>query len=122
MEDVTSHPKLARMAGTLAGIYDLKHSPELHEEMTFESPTSGEPAADAAPLEGAEGIWPTPERVRLFRLAWDLTGTQFGSRQTLYERFFNGDVVQLRMRRYLQYDYSRAEESVRRFMGSRWSS
>ena len=57
-----------------------------------------------------------PERVRLFRLAWDLTGTQFGSRQTLYERFFNGDVVQLRMRRYAQYDYSRAEESVRTFM------
>ena len=58
-----------------------------------------------------------PERVRLFRLAWDLIGTEFGSRQTLYERFFNGDVVQLRMRRYAQYDYSRAEESVRRFMG-----
>ena len=57
-----------------------------------------------------------PERVRLFKLAWDLIGTQFGSRQTLYERFFNGDVVQLRMRRYAQYDYTRAEESVRRFM------
>ena len=57
------------------------------------------------------------ERVRLFRLAWDLIGTQFGSRQTLYERFFNGDVVQLRMRRYGQYDYTRAEESVQRFMG-----
>ena len=57
------------------------------------------------------------ERVRLFRLAWDLVGTQFGSRQPLYERFFNGDGVQLRMRRYAQYDYTRAEESVRRFMG-----
>ena len=57
-----------------------------------------------------------PERVRLFRLAWDLIGTQFGSRQTLYERFFNGDVVQLRMRRYAQYHYTRAEESVQRFM------
>ena len=58
-----------------------------------------------------------PERVRLFRLARDLTGTQFGSRQTLYERFFYGDVVQLRMRRYAQYDYSRDEELVQRFMG-----
>ena len=57
-----------------------------------------------------------PERVRLFKLAWDLIGTQFGSRQTLYERYFNGDVVQLRMRRYAQYDYTRAKESVRRFM------
>ena len=56
------------------------------------------------------------EKARLFRLAWDLIGTQCGSLQTPYERFFNGDVVQLRMRRYAQYDHSRAEESVRRFM------
>ena len=57
-----------------------------------------------------------PDRIRLFRLAWDLVGTQFGSRQALYERFFNGDVVQLRQRRYATYDYSRAKESVRNFM------
>ena len=43
--DVTSQPKLARMAQTLAGIYDLQHSPELHDKMTFTSPTSGEPVA-----------------------------------------------------------------------------
>ena len=28
---------------------------------------------------------------RLFRLAWDIAGTSFGSRQVLYERFFAGD-------------------------------
>ena len=55
------------------------------------------------------------DRVRLFRLAWDMIGTQFGSRQTLYERYFNGDVVQLRQRRFASYDYSRADESLRRF-------
>jgi 4-hydroxyphenylacetate 3-monooxygenase len=55
------------------------------------------------------------ERIRLFRLAWDMIGTQFGSRQTLYERYFNGDVVQLRQRRFATYDYSRADEAVRRF-------
>lgn len=31
------------------------------------------------------------ERVRLFRLAWDTCCSAFGSRQTLYERFFQGD-------------------------------
>ncbi|MER1957841.1 MAG: 4-hydroxyphenylacetate 3-monooxygenase, oxygenase component [Solibacillus sp.] len=31
------------------------------------------------------------ERVRLFRLAWDVTMSPFGTRQTLYERFFFGD-------------------------------
>jgi 4-hydroxyphenylacetate 3-monooxygenase len=29
--------------------------------------------------------------VELFRLAWDIAGTSFGSRQVLYERFFAGD-------------------------------
>ena len=43
--DVGSHPKMTRMARTLAGIYDLQHSPELHKRMTFTSPTSGEPVA-----------------------------------------------------------------------------
>ena len=56
------------------------------------------------------------DRIKLFRLAWDLVGTQFGSRQTLYERFFNGDVVRLRQRRFETYDYSRAKESLRSFM------
>ena len=32
------------------------------------------------------------------------------------ERFFNGDVVQLRQRRYATYDYSRAEASLELFM------
>ena len=56
------------------------------------------------------------ERIALFRLAWDLTGTQFGSRQTLYERFFNGDVVRLRQRRFATYDYTRATKAVDTFL------
>jgi 4-hydroxyphenylacetate 3-monooxygenase len=34
---------------------------------------------------------PARDRVKLFRLAWDLAGTSFGSRQVLYERFFASD-------------------------------
>ncbi|MDE2900027.1 MAG: hypothetical protein OXN15_03250, partial [Chloroflexota bacterium] len=55
------------------------------------------------------------DRVRLFRLVWDFIGTQFGSRQILYERYFNGDVVRLRQGRYHTYDYSRADASLQRF-------
>jgi 4-hydroxyphenylacetate 3-monooxygenase len=29
--------------------------------------------------------------VKLFRLAWDIAGSSFGSRQVLYERFFASD-------------------------------
>ncbi len=45
LNDVTTHPKTARMARTVAGVYDLQHMPENHERMTFKSPTSGEPVA-----------------------------------------------------------------------------
>jgi 4-hydroxyphenylacetate 3-monooxygenase len=31
------------------------------------------------------------DRVKLFRLAWDIAGSSFGSRQVLYERFFASD-------------------------------
>lgn len=31
------------------------------------------------------------ERTRLFKLAWDLIGSNFGSRHELYERFYSGD-------------------------------
>jgi 4-hydroxyphenylacetate 3-monooxygenase len=55
------------------------------------------------------------DRVRLFRLVWDFIGTQFGSRQILYERYFNGDVVRLRQGRFQTYDYSKADESLAKF-------
>jgi len=33
------------------------------------------------------------DRVRLFRLAWDTCCSAFGTRQVLYERFFQADAV-----------------------------
>ena len=41
--DVTTHPKLARMAQTLAAVYDLQHDPQLHDKMTYKSPTNPYP-------------------------------------------------------------------------------
>src|SRR5437016_4342180 len=39
----------------------------------------------------ATGNTSAKERVKLFRLAWDVAGSAFGSRQVLYERFFASD-------------------------------
>jgi len=58
------------------------------------------------------------ERIRLFRIAWDLCGTDFGSRQALYERFFNGDVVRLRQTRFQTYDYARATAALDRLLAA----
>jgi 4-hydroxyphenylacetate 3-monooxygenase len=46
------------------------------------------------------------DRVRLFRLAWDLACSSFAGRQVLYERFFGGDVNGLIQARFRAYDRS----------------
>ncbi|MDE3074056.1 MAG: 4-hydroxyphenylacetate 3-monooxygenase, oxygenase component, partial [Chloroflexota bacterium] len=56
------------------------------------------------------------DRVRLFRLAWDVAASSFGSRQVLYERFFSGDPMRLRIARATAYDRSAAARLVRRFL------
>lgn len=43
---------------------------------------------------GANGI-EAVDRIRLFKLAWDLVGETFGARQSLYERYFAGDPVRV---------------------------
>ena len=50
--------------------------------------------------QGAEGL-PSVDRVRLFKLAWDLAGDAFGSRQLQYERFYAGDPVRILAMTYL---------------------
>jgi 4-hydroxyphenylacetate 3-monooxygenase len=44
------------------------------------------------------------DRIRLFRLAWDVTSSSFGARQVLYERFFFGDPVRVAGGLYMSYD------------------
>ena len=53
------------------------------------------------------------DRVKLFRLAWDLTMSPFGTRQTLYERFFFGDPVRVSSMLYQSYDKDPFVERVR---------
>ncbi len=43
IKDPTSHPTLANGARTLSSLYDLQHDPEIGPEMTFKSPSSGDP-------------------------------------------------------------------------------
>ena len=58
------------------------------------------------------------DRVRLFRLAWDTCCSAFGSRQILYERFFQGDVYRNVVLLNSLYDKGPATEFVREFLGS----
>jgi len=52
-------------------------------------------------LQGANKT--AEERVKIFRLAWDLTMSSFGTRQTQYERYFFGDPIRLSSELYKKY-------------------
>lgn len=56
------------------------------------------------------------ERVKKFRLAWDLTMSSFGTRQTLYERFFFGDPVRLASALYNSYNREELVDRVESFL------
>jgi aromatic ring hydroxylase len=57
------------------------------------------------------------ERVKLCKLAWELTCDSFAGRQTLYERLHHGDPLRNAGLVYQDYDKSRAVELVRRLLG-----
>jgi len=56
------------------------------------------------------------DRIKLFRLAWDLALSSFGSRQVIYERFFFGDPVRMQMATFANYDRREVMERVRAFL------
>lgn len=56
------------------------------------------------------------DRIKLFRLAWDVALSSFGSRQVLYERFFFGDPVRMQMATFGSYDRQPYIDRVREFL------
>ncbi|MDB5838542.1 MAG: 4-hydroxyphenylacetate 3-monooxygenase, oxygenase subunit [Herminiimonas sp.] len=64
--------------------------------------------------QGAGGL-PAVERIRLFKLAWDLAGDAFGMRAMQYERYYAGDPVRLVAGNYLSYAYKQeCKDAVQR--------
>ncbi len=56
------------------------------------------------------------ERIRLFKMAWDLAGSSFAGRQDLYERFFFGDPVRMASAYYTWYNKEPYKERVRELL------
>jgi 4-hydroxyphenylacetate 3-monooxygenase len=57
------------------------------------------------------------DRVKLFRLAWDVAGNAFGSRQVLYERFFASDPLTRARAMAAIYPKGEMMERVTEFLG-----
>lgn len=59
---------------------------------------------DIAKYYQGRGGMPAVDRIRLYKLAWDLAGDAFGQRQLQYERYYAGDPVRMLAGNYLGYD------------------
>lgn len=57
-------------------------------------------------------------RVKLFKLAWDAIGSEFGSRHLQYEMFYSGANMVTRGHSYRNYNWQRALGMVDQFMSS----
>jgi 4-hydroxyphenylacetate 3-monooxygenase oxygenase component len=61
-----------------------------------------EAGADIARYYRGAGV-EAADKIRLFKLAWDATGTAFGQRLLQYERFYAGDATRIGATLYLKY-------------------
>lgn len=83
----------------------------LPTEKAFQSPIKEE--LDQYLQAATKNAW---DRVKIFRLAWDLTMSSFGTRQTHYERFFFGDPIRLASDLYKAYPKQEYVEKVYDFL------
>ena len=68
-------------------------------------------------LRGKEGV-SAEERIKLFKLAWDVTGEAFAQRMQQYVHYFSGDPVRLTASTYLRYNKAPLFQIVDRALGS----
>jgi anthranilate 3-monooxygenase (FAD)/4-hydroxyphenylacetate 3-monooxygenase len=106
MHLATTYPKIVETLQIL-GAGGLLMMPSAED---FDSPIADDVAKY---FQGAGGL-PAVDRVRLYKLAWDLCGEAFGQRALQYERYYAGDPVRLFAGNYLNYDKSTAQALVDR--------
>ncbi|WP_300683462.1 4-hydroxyphenylacetate 3-hydroxylase N-terminal domain-containing protein [Nocardioides sp.] len=59
---------------------------------------------------------PVVERVKLFKLAWDVVGSEFAGRHVQYERFYSGNAMVVKGYAYRHYPFAEAEGLVADFL------
>lgn len=58
------------------------------------------------------------DRIKLFKLAWEVIGSEFAGRHQQYELFYNGAPFLTKMWAYQQYDYASAVQRVDNFLAT----
>jgi 4-hydroxyphenylacetate 3-monooxygenase len=88
---------------------------------TFQMPASVSVLNDPELRRLFDEYWTTPkesalERLKLFKLAWDLIGSEWASRATSYEKFFVGPAFSVRNYNFINCPWERYQDVVRDFM------
>jgi 4-hydroxyphenylacetate 3-monooxygenase len=89
----------------------------------FQMPASVTVMRDPALRKLFEQYWHTPQmdaldRVKLFKLVWDLVGSEFAGRQLQYEKFFIGATFTLRAHNYREAPWTDFHRLVDDLLGS----
>ena len=63
-------------------------------------------------------VYPPEDRVKAFKLAWDVIGSEFGSRHTTYEMFYAAPNFMNQTMAFDSYDWGRATGMVERMLAS----
>ncbi|MDI2099367.1 4-hydroxyphenylacetate 3-hydroxylase family protein [Ruicaihuangia caeni] len=83
-------------------------------EADFSNPT----VADKIRRVQKSAVASPDERVKLFKLAWDVIGSEFASRHVQYEMFYNGAAFVVRGNAYRTFDWDDSRALLDDFLGS----
>ncbi|MDP9894975.1 4-hydroxyphenylacetate 3-monooxygenase [Variovorax boronicumulans] len=96
---------------------------ELCGGSVFQMPADISVMADPVLRASFEKYWTTPQnaavdRMKLYKLAWDLTGSEFAGRHQQYEKFYAGASFVVRNYNFMHTDWSAMEGVAERLLSS----
>lgn len=103
------YPKAVKLLGELAGGGPIQVPSSV---LDFDDP---EEVSAMEVVMGSDRM-PVRDRVKLFKLAWDLIGSEFAGRHVQYERFYSGAPQVVKMHAHRHYPFADAEAVVGDFL------
>ncbi|MBS44389.1 MAG: 4-hydroxyphenylacetate 3-hydroxylase [Nocardioides sp.] len=105
------YPKAVRMLGELVGGGVIQVPSSVAD---FDDPDQ---VAAMDVVMGSDEV-PVDERVKLFKLAWELVGSEFAGRHVQYERFYSGAPPVVKMHAFRHYPFGDVERLAQGFLDS----
>lgn len=104
-------------SGVIKILRELAGGGVLQGPSTYKELINPETAADIKKyIRGGNGD--STQKIQLFKLAWDIVGSEFGGRHQQYEMFYNGAPFVVKGYSFRNYGYHEAVDLVNRFLDS----